>query len=132
MQPDVWDAKLLTQVIDLAGSTRATNKHKKLCIADPLAYNDDDSKLARLDPRKGQLRILARSLHCSRKVPGFQRCGLCTNNCVALVQATMQFMTGRLVVPEQEFQYMVAKKATFETCRQACCSEASGRFGVDP
>ncbi len=71
-------------------------------------------------------------LLCSRKVPEFQRCGLCTNNFVALLQTRMQSMTGRLVVLEQEFHYRVAKKATFETCRQACCSEASQRFGLDP
>lgn len=50
---------------------------------------------------------------------------------IALLEMTTQSMTGCLVVPEQEFQYTAPRPATFETCRQACCSEASKRFRVD-
>ena len=33
-------------------------------------------------------------------------------------------MTGRLVVPEQAFQYRVPRPAAFGSCWLACCSEA--------
>ena len=42
-----------------------------------------------------------------------------------------QFMTGRLVGCEQEFQYSVPRPASFEQCKEASILEARKRYHVD-
>lgn len=44
---------------------------------------------------------------------------------------TTQFMTGRLVGREQEFQYQASRPATLEDCKEASTRQARKRYHVD-